>query len=150
NSEEQVTRIIAREKEDARKKQIITEGASWIKSVLNGNFSLSKPFSEKKAEFVDIIKSAYLFEKESKHYELGKAMLAKAGINDFSKVFQILEKIDVFDKNENIDLYKYNIYTTFPDQVIKESSDLADRISASPENDFSDIKRIDLLILTMP
>ncbi|MBW2564714.1 MAG: hypothetical protein JRE29_11905 [Deltaproteobacteria bacterium] len=75
NSEEQVTRITAREKEDARKKQIITEGASWIKSVVSGNISLSKPFTEKEAEFIGILKSAYLFEKESKHYELGKAML---------------------------------------------------------------------------
>jgi len=149
NSEEQVTRITAREKEDARKKQIITEGASWIKSVVNGNIPLSKPFTEKKAEFIDILKSAYLFEKESKHYELGKAMLAKAGINDFGMVFQILEKIDVFDKNENIDLYKYNISTTFPDRVIKESSDLADRINASPESAFSDTKRIDLTKLSL-
>ena len=149
NSEEQVIRIVSREKEDARKKQIITDGASWIKSVLNDNFPLSKSFTEKKAEFVDILKSAYLFEKESKHYDLGKAMLAKAGINDFSRIFQILEKIDVFDKNENIDLYKYNISITFPDQVIKEVSDLADRINASPENDFSDIKRIDLTKLSL-
>ena len=149
NSEEQVIRIVSREKEDARKKQIITDGASWIKSVLNDNFPLSKSFTEKKTEFVDILKSAYLFEKESKHYDLGKAMLAKAGINDFSRIFQILEKIDVFDKNENIDLYKYNISITFPDQVIKEVSDLADRINASPENDFSDIKRIDLTKLSL-
>jgi len=149
NSAEQVTRITAREKEDTRKKQIITEGASWIKSVVSGDFPLSKPFTEKKAEFVDILKSAYLFEKESKHYELGKAMLAKAGINDFGMVFQILEKIDVFDKNENIDLYKYNISTTFPDRVIKESSDLAGRINASPENAFSDTKRIDLTKLSL-
>ena len=149
NSEEQVIRIVSREKEDARKKQIITDGASWIKSILNDNFPLSKSFTEKKAEFVDILKSAYLFEKESKHYDLGKAMLAKAGINDFSRIFQILEKIDVFDKNENIDLYKDNISITFPDQVIKEVSDLADRINASPENDFSDIKRIDLTKLSL-
>lgn len=149
NSEEQVIRIVSREKEDARKKQIITDGASWIKSVLNDNFPLSKSFTEKKTEFVDILKSAYLFEKESKHYDLGKAMLAKAGINDFSRIFQILEKIDVFDKNENIDLYKYNISITFPDQVIKEVSHLADRINASPENDFSDIKRIDLTKLSL-
>jgi exoribonuclease II len=149
NSEEQVIRIVSREKEDARKKQIITDGASWIKSVLNDNFPLSKSFTEEKTEFVDILKSAYLFEKESKHYDLGKAMLAKAGINDFSRIFQILEKIDVFDKNENIDLYKYNISITFPDQVIKEVSDLADRINASPENDFSDIKRIDLTKLSL-
>lgn len=149
NSEEQVTRITAREKEDTRKKQIITEGASWIKSVVSGDFPLSKPFTEKKAEFIGILKSAYLFEKESKHYELGKAMLAKAGINDFGMVFQILEKIDVFDKNENIDLYKYNISTTFPDRVIKESSDLAGRINASPENAFSDTKRIDLTKLSL-
>jgi glycerol-3-phosphate dehydrogenase len=61
NSEEQVIRITAREKEDARKKQIITEGASWIKSVLNGNFSLSKPFTEKKAEFIaDKLSSRYI------------------------------------------------------------------------------------------
>jgi exoribonuclease-2 len=149
NSEEQVTRITAREKEDARKKQIITEGASWIKSVVSCNIPLSKPFTEKKAEFINILKSAYLFEKESKHYELGKAMLAKAGVNDFGMVFQILEKIDVFDKNENIDLYKYNISTTFPDRVIKESSDLAGRINASPENAFSDTKRIDLTKLSL-
>jgi exoribonuclease II len=149
NSEEQVTRIADREKEDARKKQIITEGAVWIKNVLNDNFSLSKPFSEKKAEFIDILKSAYLFEKESKHYELGKAMLAKAGINDFGMVFQILEKIDVFDKDENIDLYKYNISRTFPNRVIKEASNLVDRINASPENAFSDTKRIDLTKLSL-
>ena len=149
NSEEQVIRIVSREKEDARKKQIITDGASWIKSVLNDNFPLSKSFTEKKTEIIDILKSAYLFEKESKHYDLGKAMLAKAGINDFSRIFQILEKIDVFDKNENIDIYKYNISITFPDQVIKEVSDLADRINASPENDFSDIKRIDLTKLSL-
>jgi len=149
NSEEQVTQIVAREKEDARKKQIITEGAIWIKSIVSGAFSLSKPFSEKKTEFIDILKSAYLFEKESKHYELGKAMLAKADINDFSRVFQILEKIDVFDKNENIDLFKYNISEAFPDRVIKEASDLADRINASSENAFSDIKRIDLTKLSL-
>jgi len=149
NSEEQVIRIVSREKEDARKKQIITDGASWIKSVLNDNFPLSKSFTEKKTEIIDILKSAYLFEKESKHYDLGKAMLAKAGINDFSRIFQILEKIDVFDKNENIDIYKYNISITFPDQVIKEVSDLADRINASPENDLSDIKRIDLTKLSL-
>jgi exoribonuclease-2 len=149
NSEEQVIQIVAREKEDARKKQIITDGASWIKSVLNGNLPLAKSFTEKKAEFIDILKSAYLFEKESKHYELGKAMLAKADINDFSRVFQILEKIDVFDKNENIDICKYNISTTFPDRVIKEAADLAGRINASPENAFSDTKRIDLTKLSL-
>ena len=149
NSEEQVTKIADREKEDTRKKQIITDGASWIKSVLDDNFSLSKPFSEKKAEFIDILKSAYLFEKESKHYELGQAMLTKAGLNDFDMVFQILEKVDVFDKNENIDLYKYDISKTFPEGVIKEASDLADRINASPENTFLDIKRIDLTELSL-
>lgn len=149
NSEEQVTRIAAREKEDARKKQIITDGARWIKNILNGNFSLSEPFSEKKLEFIDILRSAYLFEKESKHYELGKAMLAKAGINDLGMIFQILEKIHVFDKNENIDLYKYNISITFPDGVNQEASDLADQINASPENAFSDTKRVDLTKLSL-
>ncbi len=149
NSEEQVTMIAAREKENIRKKQTITEGASWIKSILSGNFSLSKSFSEKKTQFIDILKSVYLFEKESKHYELGKAMLARAGINDLGMVFQILEKINVFDKNENIDMYKYNISTTFPDKANKEASDLANQINASLENAFSDTERVDLTKLSL-
>lgn len=149
NSEEQVTRIAAREKEDARKKQIITEGAIWIKNIVNDNFFLSKPFSEREAEFIDILRSTYLFEKEDEHYELGKAMLTKAGIKDLSMVFQILKKIDVFDENENIDLYKYNLSTSFSDSAIQESSALAERMSTSPENTFSDLKRIDLTKLSL-
>jgi exoribonuclease-2 len=149
NSEEQVNRIADREKEDARKKQIITEGASWIKSILNSTSSLAKPFSEIEAEFIDILKSAYLFEKESKHYDTGKAILAKAGLNDFDMVFQIFEKVGVFDKNENIDLYKYNISNTFPDRVIKEASGLTNHKTASPKDFISDNKRMDLTELSI-
>jgi exoribonuclease-2 len=149
NSQEQVTKIATREKEDARKKQMIKEGASWIKNILNGTGYPSKPFSEKKIEFIDILKSAYLFEKESEHYELGKAMLAKAGIKDLGMVFQILEKANVFHKNENIDLYKYNISTTFSDRAIQEASDLTNRMNALPENTTLNTKRIDLTQLSL-
>ncbi|MDY6792126.1 MAG: RNB domain-containing ribonuclease [Thermodesulfobacteriota bacterium] len=147
NTQEQVTRIAAREKENARKKQLITQGAAWIKRVLNGRFT--KPLSDIEAEFADILKSAYLWEKESNHYEIGKVMLAKAGIYDLSRVFQILQKIEVFHKDENIDLYRYNIRTTFPDQVIKAASDLTERKTDSPQNDFSHTKRIDLTELSL-
>ncbi|MFV9646026.1 MAG: hypothetical protein ACNYWU_09405, partial [Desulfobacterales bacterium] len=64
-------------------------------------------------------------EKESTHYALGKAMLEKAGIRAGEAVFQLLVKLGVWDKNENIELHRYQIPITFPAEVTKKAAELA-------------------------
>jgi exoribonuclease-2 len=121
-TKEQVEHKIAQEREAARKNRIIEEGGDWLKKVLNDNHpSMSKD----KLEIVNILKSIYLFEKESEHYDIGKAMLIQAGIDPDEEIFQVLVKLGVFDKNENTDLYRFNIPTSFPDEVLKRATELA-------------------------
>jgi exoribonuclease-2 len=123
-SEEQVEQIAIQQKEAARKNRIIDEGSVWLKKVLD----IEKPdLPDDKIECIDILKSCYLFQKESPHYSLGIAMLKKAGIDNIEIVFQILVKIGVWDKNENIELHRYEIPTVFSDEVMKNAIELVDK-----------------------
>lgn len=130
NTEDQVEQKIVQERETARRNRMIKEGGEWLKNVLN-NTPSSPP--ENKTQIINILKSFYLFQKESKTYNLGKAMLAKAGIDPDEGIFQVSVKLGVFDKNENTDLYKYNLSTSFPGNVMESATELADS-----QQEFSD------------
>lgn len=123
NTVDQVEQKIVQERETARRNRMIKEGGDWLKNVFNDN-----PFSppENKTQIINILKSFYLFEKDSKTYNLGKAMLVKAGIDPDEETCQVLVKLGVFDKNENTDLYKYNISTSFPGNIMQRATELAD------------------------
>ncbi len=125
NSEEQVDRIVAQEKETARKNRIIQEGADWIKTIRNDIYDASEPLSKDRQEIIEILKSAYLFEKESKHYTLAKAMLANAGMNDIDEIFQILVKVGLWDENENVDIHRFEIPNNFCNEILEKASALA-------------------------
>jgi exoribonuclease-2 len=144
NSEEQVDRLVTQEKETARKDRIIQESADWLKSILNNNYDTSEPLSEDKQEFADILKSAYLFEKESKHYNLAKAILAKAGMNDIDGIFPVFVKVGIWDENENIDLQRFEIPIHFYNHVVEEASALVNSPSGSPTVISADGQRKDL------
>lgn len=104
NSEKRVEQIVAHRREEDRRNRIIEKGGAWLKLV-NGDKGSFSPDSQS-LEYVKILKSFYLFEKESTHYALGKAMLEKAGIRAGEAVFQLLVKLGVWDKNENIELHR--------------------------------------------
>jgi exoribonuclease-2 len=132
NSVEQVDRFMARAEEKTRRDKIILEGAEWLKRVLTNNFQLTEPLSAEELEIVDILKSIYLFEDESQHFSLGKDMLSKAGIKDIGRVFQILVKLGIWDQNENIDLFRFEVPVTFPTEVVESASRLVDTKTGSP------------------
>jgi len=133
NSVEQVDRLIARAEEIARKDKIIQEGADWLKLILNNNFRLTEPLSAQKIEIVDILKSIYLFENESRYFALGRDILAKAGIKEIGRVFQILVKLGIWDQNVNIDLFRFEIPVTFSAEVEESASRLVNRKTGSPQ-----------------
>ncbi len=130
NSEKRVEQIAAHRKEEARRNRIIEKGGAWLKTV-NGDKGSFSPdsLSGDKLEYVKILKSFYLFEKESTHYALGKAMLEKAGIRDTEAVFQLFVKLGIWDKDENIELHRYKIPITFPAKVTKSAAEVRGRRS---------------------
>ncbi|NQT10861.1 MAG: RNB domain-containing ribonuclease [Desulfobacteraceae bacterium] len=127
NSEKRVEQIAAHRREEARRDRIIEEGGAWLKMVNADKGSFSP--DSLSLEYVKILESFYLFEKESTHYALGKAMLEKAGIRTGEAVFELLVKLGVWDKNENIELHRYKIPITFPAEVTKRAAELADSMA---------------------
>jgi len=127
NSQEHVERLATQQREAQRKERIVEVGGNWLKNILDqGKTVISNNLSDEQKEIIEILRSYYLFEKESNYYALAKAMLAKAGIDGLDGVFKVLAKLGVFDEDENIDLHRYDIETDFPDNVVVNASKLAE------------------------
>ncbi|MDX2497051.1 MAG: RNB domain-containing ribonuclease [Desulfobacterales bacterium] len=115
NTQESVEKKVAQEKKVARRNRMAQEGGDWLAGIINDNLP---SIPDDKMEIVNLLKSFYLFEKENEHYDLGKAILARAGIDPDEGIFKILAKLGVFDENENTDLHRYNISPDFPEKVM--------------------------------
>ncbi|MCF8112060.1 MAG: RNB domain-containing ribonuclease [Desulfobacteraceae bacterium] len=120
HSEEVVESNIARREAEARRMRLIEEGGRWIKSVL-GNGSAP---AEADPEIVEILKSYYLYGKESRDHAAAKAMLAKAGADSPETVFFVMVRAGHWDTNENLDLLRYEVPTEFPARVKEAVSGL--------------------------
>ena len=120
HSEAQLAQLRAQAEETARKNRLVERGGDWLKRVMRDGASGGTPLdiSPDEKEFVTILKSYYLFEKESIHAELGKAIMARAGTGDIEKLFQVFVKLGIWDSNENLDLYRYDVHTDFSDEVM--------------------------------
>jgi len=125
NSEKQVERLAAQRQQVERKNKIIETGASWLKSVLKtSGTSDPQSLSDDIQQYIEILKSYYLFEQESKDYTIAKAMIARAGIEGIDGIFEILVKLGAYDQDENIDLYRYHVSADFPEKVLAVAEQL--------------------------
>jgi len=122
-TEEQVAQVTAKAREEARKQRIKENGGKWIRSVLSdalsGSGSALSGLTEEQQEWVRILQSYYLFEKESPHWELGRDMVAEAGISDIENLFRFFVKLRIWNPDENIDLHRYGVPTDFPEKVME-------------------------------
>jgi exoribonuclease-2 len=78
NSEEQVARLISQRQEEARRERIIEAGGDWLVSLMNSTPLPDQINGTDTAEFKSILKSYYLFGKESKDQALAKAMINRS------------------------------------------------------------------------
>ncbi len=145
NSEEQVARLIFQRQEEERRKRIIDLGGDWLMSLMNSTAPPEEVSETDAGEFTDILKSYFLFEKESKDDTLAKAMIRKAGLDMSTGLFPLLVKLDVFDENENIGLLRFDIPTVFSAEILNS----ADQLAASYQRHSGDEVRKDLTALPL-
>ncbi len=123
NSEEQVRRISAQREEEARRQRIIDSGGDWLRRVV----LRSDPGSseESPAEFVEVLKSYYLFEKEAPDHALARGMMERAGLGDPEALFAILVRLKVFAENENLELLRLETPVLFSEAAEARAEELA-------------------------
>jgi exoribonuclease II len=120
NSEDKIKELKVKKTAENKKSRLIDESAEWLTNALSGK-------SEKEdydKEIINILKSFYIFQKESKYYSTGKAILKAAKITDEGEIFNAFVNAGIWDKNENINIIQYNIPITFNNNIEKEVSHL--------------------------
>jgi exoribonuclease II len=111
---EQVDHLIAQREAESRQARLTGQGAVWMQKVLEGH----KPSPPEEADAIcEVLSSYYLFEKESPHRDMARAILKKAGVSTLSAIFSFLTKVGVWDWDENLDLLRYGITPQFPVEV---------------------------------
>ena len=141
NSSERVAQIAAQAALEAKKAHTIEEGSRWIKEV----FKAPRPsIPRDKEEIIEILKSFYLFGKESHHYNVGKELVSRSGADPGDGLFRLLVKLGVWDHDENLSLHRFGISDTFPREVVEA----ADQLDCLEIRINSDGKRQDLTHLS--
>ena len=134
NSEVQVARLISQRQEEERRKRIIAVGGDWLLSRLNSTPPPDEASETDAGEFAAILKSYFLFEKESKDHTLARAMIKKAGLDKSTGLFPLLVKLNVFYENENIDLLRFDIPTVFSEEILSQADQLAASYQGHPSD----------------
>jgi len=141
NSEEKVEEITVRHREAARRQRLTDEGAAWLKRFRRQDTGTEAEIvDEKYRKFLNILKSYFLFDKESPQYPLAKAILERAGFDRSDSLFPVLVKAGVFTEDENIELHRLEIPIEFDREVIQ----YADRLKEFHTDFSSDAVRKDL------
>jgi exoribonuclease-2 len=141
HTEEQMAAIIELEQKAVRKNRLIDAGAAWIQSTRSGSTPQSPANHQ---ELIEKLKSFYLFEKESPHYDTVKAIMKKADLTSSEAIFNHLVAIGVWALDENVDLLRHKISTTFSQPVLER----AQSVPAATSNTLRDSHRVDLTHLT--
>jgi len=116
NSPERVAQIAAQAAQEARKAHAIEEGSRWIREVLGVQHPSVPP---EKEEIIELLKSFYLFGKDSPHYDIGKEIISRSGLDLTDGPFHLLVKLGIWNHDENLNLHRFGISDTFPPEVME-------------------------------
>lgn len=145
NSPEQVARIAAQAAQEAKKARIIAEASRWIRQVMESDRA---PESADKEEIVEILRSFYLFRKNSPHYKLAKEILSGSGLDPKEGPFHLLVKLGVWSEDENLNLHRFGVSHSFTSGVMEASERLIrEGTTAMPDAGRKDLTHLSMLTI---
>jgi exoribonuclease-2 len=122
NPGEKVEQMMKQMEEEALKEEILKSGSAWLKMVME-----SKPAEEPscKEQVQAILIELALYGEDAPSLKFGKDLLQRAGITDIGEARKILVKLGVWDEDENLDLLRFHIKTSFTEEQVAESERLS-------------------------
>ncbi|MBF0452178.1 MAG: RNB domain-containing ribonuclease [Candidatus Magnetomorum sp.] len=145
NSENQVEQLKHQAREVERREVMVINGGDWLKQVIH---SQNPDFPEDKIKVVEILKSVYLFNKESDDYDIARGIVDRAGVDIESGLLKLLIKLGAWDENENLDLHRFEIPMTFPQEVVDAAASFQhahEYLASSTER--KDLTHLDLITI---
>lgn len=138
HTEEQVKAIQIKRDKEARRQRLINEGAAWLKEAVKED----RPrLPESGRDIVDLLQSYYIFSKDAPDAALAKTILTNAGNVSPDTIFALMVRLGEWDKNENIDFYRYELPVAWPAEtdthVSRLSATLADIVNTGNRRDLT-------------
>ncbi|MBA2882951.1 exoribonuclease-2 [Desulfosalsimonas propionicica] len=144
HSEEVVENNIARQEAEQRRQQLVEEGGQWVRAVLNNGSS--PPDAD--PEVIELLKSYYLYGKESARQATARAILTRAGVDSAESIFSVMVRAGHWQAHENLDLYRYEIPMEFPGPVLKNAAELDGAADQIPEDAHRrDLTELDIITI---
>ncbi|MDY6881460.1 MAG: RNB domain-containing ribonuclease [Desulfatiglans sp.] len=121
NSRERIDQIKRQRREEALREERLVKGSAWLKETQKGR----RPEAPSCSDYViQLLTQLALYGNDAPDFKYGKELFEKAGIADTGKAKDVLIKLGVWDQDENLDLHRLGINTTFGEEELSESSRL--------------------------
>jgi len=135
NTPEHIEIKLKQIQEAEARKRLMDKGSVWIKGMDQGTHTEAPD-----PEIIKILADYYIHENESKTAADAKAILSRSGTESPQKIFDIMVKAGIWQKDENLDLIRLDIPTSFPQPVL----DRAEQLISNHEDFTRDPLRKDL------
>lgn len=129
-SPETVKRILDKRAEEEKRLELLTKGKHWLENLWSDDQSnIEKAIKETEDSdisfWVSAIKDFCINGEESKQAVLVRELFRQTGLNLPAAPFNTLIKAKIWDEEENLELFKYEIDTEFSEPVIQQAEALA-------------------------
>ena len=145
HSEERVEQVLRQMEEEALREKKLGEGSAWLKSALNDRQAEAPIWRD---EIVQSLVDLALYEDETPGAKFGKELLQRTGGYNPSEARRILVKLGVWEEDENLDLIRFDIPTSFSEEALRESEKLSKIEFGSEER--ADLRDLDVLTVDGP
>ncbi len=122
NSEEKVEQILRQREEEALREEMLIQGSSWLKDIQAGKNPKAPIHKE---YIVNLLVQLALYGTDTPEARYGKELLNKAGISDIRKARDLLISLGIWEEDENLELLRAGIETSFSKKLLDESAGLA-------------------------
>ncbi len=112
NSPEKVEQLIVQQQKEAKRAQLVSEGAKEIAEIMKSGQPRSH-YNSVQEDIIGIIRDYYLFGSDAAEYEVAQKVLKSAGLNKVHDPFHFLVKAGVWAPNENIPLLRNELPVNF-------------------------------------
>lgn len=118
NPEKKIELIMRQQEEETKKEEKLASGGDWLKKALKEGVSAPATYDQ---IVVDTLIDLAIHGRDANEYKFGKDLLERAGITDIGKARQILVKLGIWEKDEPLDLIRYNIRQSFSDEQLAQA-----------------------------
>lgn len=113
----QVEQNILKIQREIEREEMLREGGEWLKAIWEGK-EVKNPL--RKDEYIELLKEAAIYGEEGPDYSKTTELLNRAKLNQPDAAFKLMVKMGLWNEDENLLLYRYQIPLDWPGEMASE------------------------------